>query len=181
MGGAVGDMSKKRRVCACQACVIHPPCTPPSPSTAVEYDYFPAHQCHATLETKRVPGLFFSGQLNGTTGARACTLLIRMHALCMCRCLGGGLQLPSPTTLAVAPARPPPPTPRRLRGGCGPGLGCGTQRGSARRGPVSGGAAPLLLLHWHPAGRPGDQGLAGALPHAHQQVRVCVCVWEGGE
>ncbi len=35
---------------------------------AVEYDYFPAHQCRATLETKRVAGLFFSGQLNGTTG-----------------------------------------------------------------------------------------------------------------
>ncbi len=35
---------------------------------AVEYDYFPAHQCRATLETKRVGGLFFSGQLNGTTG-----------------------------------------------------------------------------------------------------------------
>jgi tRNA uridine 5-carboxymethylaminomethyl modification enzyme len=35
---------------------------------AVEYDYLPAHQCHASLETKRVQGLFFSGQLNGTTG-----------------------------------------------------------------------------------------------------------------
>jgi len=35
---------------------------------AVEYDYLPAHQCHASLETKRIQGLFFSGQLNGTTG-----------------------------------------------------------------------------------------------------------------
>jgi len=35
---------------------------------AVEYDYLPAHQCSATLETKKVGGLFFSGQLNGTTG-----------------------------------------------------------------------------------------------------------------
>ncbi|KAI7843457.1 hypothetical protein COHA_002934 [Chlorella ohadii] len=38
------------------------------PAYAVEYDYLPAHQCHASLETKRVKGLFFSGQLNGTTG-----------------------------------------------------------------------------------------------------------------
>lgn len=38
------------------------------PAYAVEYDYLPAHQCHASLETKRFSGLFFSGQLNGTTG-----------------------------------------------------------------------------------------------------------------
>ncbi|GLC35998.1 hypothetical protein PLESTB_000527700 [Pleodorina starrii] len=38
------------------------------PAYAVEYDYLPAHQCHASLETKRIQGLFFSGQLNGTTG-----------------------------------------------------------------------------------------------------------------
>ncbi|KAG2440518.1 hypothetical protein HYH02_010396 [Chlamydomonas schloesseri] len=38
------------------------------PAYAVEYDYLPAHQCHPTLETKKIRGLFFSGQLNGTTG-----------------------------------------------------------------------------------------------------------------
>ncbi len=38
------------------------------PAYAVEYDYLPAHQCHASLETKKFKGLFFSGQLNGTTG-----------------------------------------------------------------------------------------------------------------
>lgn len=38
------------------------------PAYAVEYDYLPAHQCHSTLETKKIRGLFFSGQLNGTTG-----------------------------------------------------------------------------------------------------------------
>ena len=38
------------------------------PAYAVEYDYLPAYQCSATLETKRHEGLFFSGQLNGTTG-----------------------------------------------------------------------------------------------------------------
>ena len=39
------------------------------PAYAVEYDYLPAHQCDPSLQTKRVAGLFFSGQLNGTTGA----------------------------------------------------------------------------------------------------------------
>lgn len=38
------------------------------PAYAVEYDYLPAHQCHRSLETKKIEGLFFSGQLNGTTG-----------------------------------------------------------------------------------------------------------------
>jgi tRNA uridine 5-carboxymethylaminomethyl modification enzyme len=42
------------------------------PAYAVEYDYLPAHQCHASLETKKFKGLFFSGQLNGTTGIGAC-------------------------------------------------------------------------------------------------------------
>ncbi|MEG1759437.1 MAG: tRNA uridine-5-carboxymethylaminomethyl(34) synthesis enzyme MnmG [Alistipes sp.] len=38
------------------------------PGYAIEYDYFPPTQLHHSLETKLVEGLFFAGQVNGTTG-----------------------------------------------------------------------------------------------------------------
>lgn len=38
------------------------------PGYAIEYDFFDPTQLHHSLESKQVPGLFFAGQVNGTTG-----------------------------------------------------------------------------------------------------------------
>ena len=38
------------------------------PACAVEYNYFPAYQLHASLMTKNAPGIFLAGQINGTSG-----------------------------------------------------------------------------------------------------------------
>ncbi|MEA3391840.1 MAG: tRNA uridine-5-carboxymethylaminomethyl(34) synthesis enzyme MnmG [Candidatus Marinimicrobia bacterium] len=35
---------------------------------AIEYDYFPSYQIRRSLETKRISGLYFAGQINGTSG-----------------------------------------------------------------------------------------------------------------
>jgi tRNA uridine 5-carboxymethylaminomethyl modification enzyme len=35
---------------------------------AIEYDYFPPHQLDHTLAVRSIPGLYFAGQINGTTG-----------------------------------------------------------------------------------------------------------------
>ena len=38
------------------------------PGYAIEYDYFPPEQLHHSLETRFIHGLYFAGQINGTTG-----------------------------------------------------------------------------------------------------------------
>ena len=38
------------------------------PGYAIEYDYFPPEQLHHSLETRHIHGLYFAGQINGTTG-----------------------------------------------------------------------------------------------------------------
>lgn len=41
---------------------------PTRPGYAIEYDYCPAFQVKPSLETRRIKGLFFAGQINGTSG-----------------------------------------------------------------------------------------------------------------
>ena len=56
------------------------------PGYAIEYDYFPPDQLHHSLETRLVHGLFFAGQINGTTGYEeaACQgLMAGINAHCL--------------------------------------------------------------------------------------------------